>query len=325
MTDIPDIKIFVSHRIDIESELIDNPLYVPVRCGAVFDKHNALQIAGDDTGDNMSERRMTFCELTVQYWAWKNVKADYYGLCHYRRYLSFADRNWPTDANNVVYEPMLLPTCKKKYGLLDAVAMRRIINQYDVVVAACADVTRMPSPQGFQKSVGDWWAAQDGVFLERKAIALTQELIDRLAPMYSAAAKEYLSGTAFRGNNCYVLRQDLFIRLCEFEFPILFALDEELNTSSYSGNMQRTPGYVGEILYGIFMQQLLMHENWRVNQRQMVFFRNTRKLDWRVLPLYAMESEAEKIVRVVAEKLTPQGCNRRNCLKATLRRWRLLQ
>ena len=33
-----DIKIFVSHRIDLDSKVLDNPLFIPVRCGAVFDK-----------------------------------------------------------------------------------------------------------------------------------------------------------------------------------------------------------------------------------------------------------------------------------------------
>ena len=84
------IQIYVSHRIDINSELVDNPLYIPMRCGAVFDQENPMGIAGDDTGDNISERRMSFCEFTVQYWAWKNIRADYCGLCHYRRYLSFS-------------------------------------------------------------------------------------------------------------------------------------------------------------------------------------------------------------------------------------------
>ena len=86
----PDIKIFVSHRIDMEAETIDNPLYVNVRCGAVYDKRENIDMVGDDTGDNISEKRESFSELTVMYWAWKNVEADYYGLCHYRRYLSFA-------------------------------------------------------------------------------------------------------------------------------------------------------------------------------------------------------------------------------------------
>ena len=55
------IQIYVSHRIDINSELVDNPLYIPMRCGAVFDQENPMEIAGDDTGDNISERRMSFC------------------------------------------------------------------------------------------------------------------------------------------------------------------------------------------------------------------------------------------------------------------------
>lgn len=76
----PDIKIFVSHRIDLDAETIDNPLYVNVRCGAVFDKRENVDMLGDDTGDNISEKRDMYNELTVQYWAWKNVEADYYGL-----------------------------------------------------------------------------------------------------------------------------------------------------------------------------------------------------------------------------------------------------
>ena len=88
----PIIKIFVSHRIDQVSETIDNPLYVNVRCGAVYDKRNPEEyghILGDNTGDNISEKKYRYSELTVQYWAWKNQNADYYGLCHYRRYLIF--------------------------------------------------------------------------------------------------------------------------------------------------------------------------------------------------------------------------------------------
>ena len=66
----PIIKIFVSHRIDQVSETIDNPLYVNVRCGAVYDKRNPEEyghILGDNTGDNISEKKYRYSELTVQY------------------------------------------------------------------------------------------------------------------------------------------------------------------------------------------------------------------------------------------------------------------
>ena len=59
----------------------------------------------DDEGDNISQKNKTYCELTAQYWAWKNEDADYYGFFHYRRYLAFdpslnKDDGW----GNIAYD-----------------------------------------------------------------------------------------------------------------------------------------------------------------------------------------------------------------------------
>lgn len=311
-----DIKIFVSHRIDIDSELIDNPLYVPVRCGAVFDEENRMGIAGDDSGDHISERRMTFCEFTVQYWAWKNVKADYYGLCHYRRYLSFSEKHYKTDEFTMVHEPMLLPAEKRKFGLLDNATMEALITQYDIITSEYADVARIPAPTGKADTVRQWWDAHDDVYFEKSSVNLLFELIDQMAPEYSDSAREYFSGNRHRGSNCYIMRQELFERLCQLQLPIMFELERQLDTTGYSQTMLRTPAFIGEMLYGIFLYHVTTRERWRVRELQLVFFQNTEKLRGRGdLIVRRLWRWADLFLRAVVDPLCPKGSRRREVLK----------
>lgn len=59
--------------------------YQPVFAGSAL-KNNVLPYQRDDDGDNISHKNKSYCELTTLYWAYKNLEADYIGLCHYRRY-----------------------------------------------------------------------------------------------------------------------------------------------------------------------------------------------------------------------------------------------
>lgn len=311
-----DVKIFVSHRIDIDSELVDNPIYVPVRCGAVFDTENPMNIAGDDTGDNISERRMSFCEFTVQYWAWKNAKADYYGLCHYRRYLSFAEKHYKTDEFGMVHEAVLAPACKKKFNLLNSAAMEALITQYDIVTSEYADVANIPLPAGKANTVRQLWDAHDGVFFEKSSIDLLFELIDRMAPEYSESAREYFSGTRHRGFNCYVMRQELFDRLCRLQFPIMFEIERRLDTAGYSQTMLRTPAFIGEMLYGIFVYHLTTREHRRVKELQLVYFRDSERVKGQFdLFRRTIWGYTDKALRTMIDPIMPKGSRRREILK----------
>ena len=57
----------------------EDPMYLPLHVGKAG-KELELGFQGDNTGENISEKNPSFCELTGIYWAWKNLDADYVGL-----------------------------------------------------------------------------------------------------------------------------------------------------------------------------------------------------------------------------------------------------
>ena len=80
------VKILVAcHKAD--PNIIKNDIYFPIQVGKSLNSELDLGFQCDDTGDNISDKNGSYCELTALYWAWKNIKnVDYIGLCHYRRY-----------------------------------------------------------------------------------------------------------------------------------------------------------------------------------------------------------------------------------------------
>jgi hypothetical protein len=308
----PDIKIFVSHRIDLDSETIDNPLYIPVRCGAVYDEREGVTMMGDDTGNNISSKKKAFSEFTVQYWAWKNVEADYYGLCHYRRYLSFADRRYHTDEYGFVSAFLLNESAQAKYGLLDAERMEREIGQYDAVLSEPNLVKNQPTPKGKVITVREMWEAHDGFFITAAAIDEMFRLIDRLAPEYSRSGREYFDSGFHRGYNCYVMRKELFTRLCEFQFPILFEMEHWLSQQPYQETLLRIPAYIGEMLYGVFTYHIQNYEQWNIKERQFILFKNTEKVKGPLGAVWlSLRYGLKKCVRTGADVLLPRGSQRR--------------
>ena len=68
------------HWLSYDSE---SGIFLPIHVGKSLSRTD-LGIIGDDTGDNISYLNPYYCEMTAMYYAWKNIKADYKGLCHYR-------------------------------------------------------------------------------------------------------------------------------------------------------------------------------------------------------------------------------------------------
>lgn len=314
---LKDIKIFVSHRIDLDSEIVETPIYVPVRCGAIYDKNQSSSIIGDDTGENISQLRMSFCEFTVQYWAWKNCDADYYGLCHYRRYLSFSDKHYKTkDINNVVREPRLTAHEKKKYGFTNTEYIHSVVENYDIIIPEPVAASKMSYCGIPVTSVKQMWETYNNIYFKQGTIEKVFNLIKQYFPQYYKSACDYFDSEGHRAFNCYIMKKELFFRMCDFEFKIMMELSRQLKTDGSPDTMQRAVGYVGEMLNGIFIHHILTEEHCSAKQTQLVFFANPSRIGSKS-EYYKIRilSTADKSIRKVADAIFPMYSPRREAIK----------
>lgn len=272
------IKLFVSHRIDTDSVVIKNEIITPVYCGAVYkkDKWNE-EVIGDNTGDNISELRMNFNELTVQYWAWKNVDADYYGLCHYRRYFALKneDKGY-TNEQNQIYVPFLNKNIIQKYALDNKELIQDLCQKYDLIIPKPADVKQIKAFGKQQNNVLELWKAHEGYFFDKDTVELLLTTIKKVRPDFYQYAISYLNQDKHRGYNCYLIHKTFFAKLCEFQFPVLFNLYQQLNNTETLKKYPRTIGYMSEILYGIYLHSLIT-KNIKIKEIRLVFAEITSK------------------------------------------------
>lgn len=277
--DKPDIKIFVSHRIDLDSETIDNPLYIPVRCGAVYDERENVDMLGDDTGDNISEKRMSYCELTVLYWAWKNVDADYYGLSHYRRYISFSEERIPGAWQRQGFLDSMSKSNLQVSRLLDEEYIRQRIKSQDMILPTEFEVCDVQTPNGSNyKNVYDYLTrAWENLFVKKEDIDLTLQVIQKYFPQYYRSATRYMKSKKFRGFNIFILKKELFDSLCQFEFGVLAKVLPKIDYENASTSRKRMPGFLGEMLYSIWTYHQKISKSYEISEQQLIFYQDTKR------------------------------------------------
>ena len=286
----PDIKIFVSHRIDMDTSTFNSSILIPVRCGAIYDERQNCCILGDNTGDNISEKRFSFCENTVLYWAWKNIKADYFGLFHYRRFLNFSHFQYPEDELAYVVDEYINDDTARTYGLNDS-TMQNLIQKYDIILPKYRDVTKLP---GNSKSLWEQWNSAS--YLHDSDLKTLVDIIKRIYPEYYAAAVEYLNGKYAYYCSMFIMKNVFFQEYCNWLFPILFTAEKEIDVSNYTQEGQRLMGHFAERLLGIYITYLKKNRNISICELQTVLFTKPKLEKLKLFPAF---SKLEKTVPIV--------------------------
>lgn len=243
------VKILVAyHKPDL---LIKNSFLEPIHVGRAIlrekteagsvKKLNLLQseMIGDDTGENISGKNLSYNEMTALYWAWKNYEAlgdpDYIGLMHYRRHFCIKKMNERSayfETNQVDNMDTYL---EKELGLTES-AVCSLLSKNDFIV----------TKPYYKKSVYDHYKESHKIEELDHAISI----VKRYFPKYYRACKKYINGHLVYFCNMFVLPKDLFFEYCSFVFGVLQKYEDEVDITG-----KRL--FISERLTGVFIQYLL--------------------------------------------------------------------
>ena len=243
-----DLRIFVAcHK---EADTFKSNLLMPIQVGAKNAKQKFSWCTPDDSGDNISDLNPMYCELTAQYWAWKNVDCDMYGLCHYRRYFNFSDTFFKENQFGEVIDFFIDKKTQKKYNLTNE-GIVESLKGYDLVTTRFQDLTALPG--SFHNPKEHW---EDAPFLQNDDLDLLEKIIEERHPDYIDTYRTYMANNKTCFGNMFIMKKSIFNQYCEWLFDILGEFEKRYDPQNYSKEALRTIGHLGERLLNVFILKL---------------------------------------------------------------------
>lgn len=209
------VKILVAcHKPDT---VYSDDVYTPIHVGRAISnyKDEMADMIGDDTGDNISEKNPYYCELTAQYWGWKNLDCEYIGLCHYRRYFE-----------TIVTEENVDDLLGEKYDIMLVRPMyeKRCVSTR-LRLATCTE---------------DYY--------------IFYQCLIKLYPRYKSVVDKFVGSNMVVPFNMFLMKKDLFDKFAEWQFSVLKEMEKYVRLSGYT-RCRRLYGYMAEMMLPIYCYQ----------------------------------------------------------------------
>ncbi len=218
------IKILVAtHK---KYQMPEGKIYIPLHVGA--EGKEALGYTKDNSGDHISKKNDSFCELSGLYWGWKNLAADYLGLVHYRRY--FTRKKFFMSYGK---DKMKLVLSDKEAG--------QLCEKYDVIIPR--------KRQYYIESLYSHYKHTHYACHLDETMLIIQEKYPEYVEMYKRVLKQ-TNGYMF---NMFIMKKNLSDAYCEWLFDILFELEKRINMPELSKFQGRFYGRVSEILFNAWL------------------------------------------------------------------------
>lgn len=200
-------------------------LYLPICVGIGRDRLKD-KFQADNIGDNISDKNSTYCELTAIYWAWKNLKADYVGIAHYRRHFTIKE-----NSQNIVDAL----TTEQLSGLVETSSV--IVPKAKKYPFSSLKFHYINSLKGYNE-------------IHKQDLQWLAEAIAELHPKYMQTFESVINGHHAHMLNMYIMRYELFNAYCEWMFSVINKVVEKARSRD---DQNRYAGALSEFLLEVWL------------------------------------------------------------------------
>ena len=178
----------------------------------------------DNTGENISDKNNSYCELTGLYWIWKNVDCENVGVCHYRRF--FTKYMFSNSSS----------------GFYTDTDIEKELITYDVII---------PRRYYYSRSVLE----SVNIAPNTKDIEEMRRAIIELSPDYIEPFEAFLAGGESCLYNMCIMKKKLFDDYCKWLFNILAYIEKNHDMSVEDNYRARLFGFLSERLLYVWLRK----------------------------------------------------------------------
>lgn len=205
--------------------------FMPIHVGKALHPDLDLKMQSDDTGENISDKNESYCELTGMYWAWKNLREiDVIGICHYRRYFGF---NKPSYSRYILKQELTGLEIPEK--IIQKILKGRIVvaNEYKFPYSTKTEYC-------FSHLKEDYDCLENLINTE-----------EDIGTRY-AFFKQMNFHNSYPSCNMFIMRWEDFDKYCTWLFSILERLEKRIDLYHHTSFQRRVFGFMAERLMNVW-------------------------------------------------------------------------
>lgn len=238
---------------------VKDSVYIPLMVGKQQGEFSNGWIS-EHTGDHISDKNVRYNELTGLYWIWKNANAEITGLCHYRRFfVRPCQKAW-----NVL--------TGKPVQVIDEPYIKKILSSYHVILH-----NKTFTPGGNQNQLCMKQKCSEtgnSAGLSREILTILDDTFKRSYPKEFSIYEHVMNRKYAHLLNMMICRKEILGRYCEWLFPLLYQIEDEIDRQFPGQAHARCMGLIGERLLDVWV----LKEKLRVKE---CFAMNTERRDWK--------------------------------------------